>query len=145
MKTGILIVIFCASALAGRAADEPAYSASKVSALIDSLPTDAEKEEWGAYFAKPEAQRDKVDVKLARKIKGETGRYMQLYAQIKVGKSIFDYPGILALGRLHWHLGGQRTYNMMVGGIGSPSVGGFEIEFSETGVILHKGLDFITD
>ena len=142
------VTLLCAAAFAtglhareAAATPEPEYSEAKVTALIAALPTPAEKDQWAAYFNMPIAQRPKLDVALTRKMKNISERFLQLYALVKPGKSIFDYPGILApWGGLRWD-GRLRTYTFTIQKIGSPSVEErFALDLNEAGVITLKSL-----
>jgi len=122
MKTAFLLVILCAFAFSGYAASEPEYSAVKVKELIASLPTVAER-------------KTPSDPNIDTKTRGADARFKELFFQLKIGKSIFDYPGILPLGTLRWNAE-RGVFIFHVAGGGESF--GFDCIFPVSGKIADK-------
>ena len=139
MKAAILILIVCAFAFSGYAADEPEYSASAVESLTAALPTSMEIMIWRVRIkGKPEAEKEQPEL-AAKMTGGEYKKCEELFSMIKTGKSILDYPGMLPLGNVTWDAK-LKTYTLRVEATDAveQQFAGFDCVFSADGKITGK-------
>ena len=71
--------------------------------LLDDLPGQSDLTRYQALVTHPETAKDSGELDRARKkVQLAQERIPKIRALIKVGTSVFDYPGLLAAGRLHY-------------------------------------------
>lgn len=55
---------------------------------------------------------DKQVIARAQKLQNE---HTTMYGRIEIGKSLFDYPGLVALGKIHYHPKATIPYSLTIG------------------------------
>jgi len=118
--------------------------------LIRQLPALAEVSNWdqqlSALNAKPMAMMDKKPLvdPLYKKLQDAEKLYQALAEMIKVGDSVFDYPGLLAAARVYYSAG-TDSYELYFGsqnGVSGKALmtdsGIYIIAFDRTGRITGK-------
>ena len=102
MKTLAIGMLFCLLATANSVADDPRLPPVSAESLISSLPTQMDYDHWKSI--KTEEERNSGwGTEYKEKLKTAQQECKQLQELIIKGKSISDYPGLLALGTIRWH------------------------------------------
>jgi hypothetical protein len=133
MKTAILFVALCLFGNTGICSDQADTSKKEVADLIASIPTVSEMAFWKATSEDYKKAWSKTELPL--RIMAREKNCKRLESLITPGKSVFDYPGLLSIGRIMWH-SKTETYSIVVDI--KEGLTGFSCEFDKSMIILNK-------
>jgi len=126
----LVALVFCSHAQA----QNPAKAA--FTQLLDDIPPTEALRRDAALVQRPEAAPNKQDVEDAQKRLAKAKIAIpKLRKLITVGSSVFDYPGLLAHGRITYGAGYRLYFGAYFSGAEGHGPYDFNVVFNDTGII----------